>query len=216
MPAKTSRSKPAAPRGAGRPAAAGALPDLREAILREAKALFRTQGYAAVSTNAVCTAVGISKSTLYHYFADKETLYAQVMVAMLKHGNALFTAGVGDAPTLREQLYRAGTGYFRFSPVSVAATLRDAQAQLGEAAYREVQAAYEAYVLLPFERLFAEAAARGEVRPGRDAALLAQVFLSMLDAALTRFTGQHGRKFAFADIARECVDIFMDGVGRSR
>lgn len=40
-----------------------------------ALAEFSVQGYAAGSTNAICSAQGISKGIIYHYFETKDVLY---------------------------------------------------------------------------------------------------------------------------------------------
>jgi AcrR family transcriptional regulator len=51
---------------------------LRE-ILNAAAALFRAQGYADTSLGDVAGYVGIGRTTLYEYFADKEDLLASVV-----------------------------------------------------------------------------------------------------------------------------------------
>ena len=40
-----------------------------------ALAEFARQGYGASSVNAVCSAQGISKGIIYHYFKTKDALY---------------------------------------------------------------------------------------------------------------------------------------------
>ncbi|MBA1197642.1 TetR/AcrR family transcriptional regulator [Pseudomonas plecoglossicida] len=66
-----------APIGPGRPK------DLakREAILEAAKALFLSLGYANTSMDAVATAAGVSKLTVYSHFTDKQTLFASAVMA---------------------------------------------------------------------------------------------------------------------------------------
>ncbi|MEF9900261.1 MAG: TetR/AcrR family transcriptional regulator [Pseudomonas sp.] len=66
-----------APVGPGRPK------DLakRQAILEAAKQLFLTLGYASTSMDAVATAAGVSKLTVYSHFTDKETLFTAAISA---------------------------------------------------------------------------------------------------------------------------------------
>ncbi|MGV2832879.1 TetR/AcrR family transcriptional regulator [Pseudomonas shirazensis] len=66
-----------APIGPGRPK------DLakREAILEAAKALFLSLGYANTSMDAVATAAGVSKLTVYSHFTDKQTLFGSAVMA---------------------------------------------------------------------------------------------------------------------------------------
>jgi TetR/AcrR family transcriptional repressor of mexJK operon len=67
----------AAPNGPGRPK------DLakRQAILDAAKVLFLSHGYANTSMDAVATAAGVSKLTVYSHFNDKETLFSSAVMA---------------------------------------------------------------------------------------------------------------------------------------
>ncbi|WP_299946601.1 TetR/AcrR family transcriptional regulator [uncultured Microbulbifer sp.] len=51
-------------------------PAKRQAILDAAKELFLTQGFAATSMDALASAAGVSKLTVYSHFSDKETLFS--------------------------------------------------------------------------------------------------------------------------------------------
>ncbi|MCK9796776.1 TetR family transcriptional regulator [Pseudomonas chlororaphis] len=53
----------------------------RQAILEAAKDLFLSKGYANTSMDAVATAAGVSKLTVYSHFTDKETLFSAAVVA---------------------------------------------------------------------------------------------------------------------------------------
>ncbi|MFT4174261.1 MAG: TetR/AcrR family transcriptional regulator [Rhodocyclaceae bacterium] len=53
----------------------------RLAILEEAAKVFRENGFERTSMNEICTRVGGSKATLYNYFASKEELFFEVMMA---------------------------------------------------------------------------------------------------------------------------------------
>ncbi|MBL8327624.1 MAG: TetR/AcrR family transcriptional regulator [Rubrivivax sp.] len=61
----------------GRPRAA-TYDDQRAQILLAAAGLFAHRGYTATTMNAVAEASGISKATLYHYFADKHQLLSHI------------------------------------------------------------------------------------------------------------------------------------------
>jgi TetR/AcrR family transcriptional regulator len=60
-----------------RPRSAG-YEQQRSQILAGAAALFARQGFPGTSMNEVAAACGMSKPTLYHYFADKEALLAEI------------------------------------------------------------------------------------------------------------------------------------------
>ncbi len=51
----------------------------RQQVLQAAAELFITQGYGAVSMDAVARAAGVSKATLYAHFASKDALFATIV-----------------------------------------------------------------------------------------------------------------------------------------
>ena len=59
--------------------AAGENPDKRAAILAGAARVFMQTGFDATSVNDICRAAGVSKSTLYVYFSDKEDLFEHLI-----------------------------------------------------------------------------------------------------------------------------------------
>jgi AcrR family transcriptional regulator len=65
--------------GPGRRPAAGEDPAKREQILDGAQQVFMQLGYDAASMNDITRASGVSKGTLYVYFANKEDLFAAII-----------------------------------------------------------------------------------------------------------------------------------------
>jgi AcrR family transcriptional regulator len=65
----------------GRPRATKEVPptDTREAILDVAAQLFASRGYAATGTREIATMVGLRQASLFHYFARKEDLFAELL-----------------------------------------------------------------------------------------------------------------------------------------
>ena len=53
--------------------------DTREAILDVAAELFANKGYAATGTREIATMVGLRQASLFHYFARKEDLFAELL-----------------------------------------------------------------------------------------------------------------------------------------
>lgn len=78
-----------------------AAPSPAERILAAADRLFYLHGIRAVGVDAVAAEAGVSKRTLYNYYATKDDLIAAYLVARFKH------IAPSDAPA-REQLL----GYF--------------------------------------------------------------------------------------------------------
>lgn len=54
-------------------------PSSREKILEVAKSLFAASGYSGVGMRQIATAVGLSKSSLFHHFPTKLELYGEVL-----------------------------------------------------------------------------------------------------------------------------------------
>jgi AcrR family transcriptional regulator len=53
--------------------------DTRESILDAAAELFATRGYAATGTREIAAVVGLRQASLFHYFARKEDLLAELL-----------------------------------------------------------------------------------------------------------------------------------------
>lgn len=68
----TLMSAPPAPRH-------GADSPKRQSIVDAARELFVSQGYGAVSMEAIARAAGVSKATLYAHFASKDQLFASII-----------------------------------------------------------------------------------------------------------------------------------------
>lgn len=79
-PGELSTGEPAK-RRPGRPRATlvPAPADTREVILDVAAHLFATNGYAATGTREIAAAVGLRQASLFHYFARKEDLLAELL-----------------------------------------------------------------------------------------------------------------------------------------
>jgi AcrR family transcriptional regulator len=66
-------------------------PDKAKMILEGALQVFTAQGYSAASMDRIAAAAGVSKSTLYSYFRDKEGLFlALVQEMMLSNRQRIF------------------------------------------------------------------------------------------------------------------------------
>lgn len=57
----------------------GGKADKEEVILQGALQVFTHQGYAAASMDRIAAAAGVSKSTLYSYFRDKEGVFVALV-----------------------------------------------------------------------------------------------------------------------------------------
>ncbi len=93
-----------------------------DATLDAAAALFLAEGYAGVSMDAVARGAGISKATLYAYFAGKDALFAAVIGRQCAAMAREATAEAGHGRSLQEGLTRFGVAALTLllSPASLA------------------------------------------------------------------------------------------------
>jgi TetR/AcrR family transcriptional repressor of mexJK operon len=94
------------PNRGGRPTRQDA-PLITERILDTATELFLRDGYGAVSLEAVASAAGVSKRTLYARFAGKAALFQVVVARLVARWLPAFDAGLGQAQGLEATLLAA-------------------------------------------------------------------------------------------------------------
>ncbi|MDD5708455.1 MAG: TetR/AcrR family transcriptional regulator [Kiritimatiellae bacterium] len=85
---------------------------VRERLLHEALILFNTKGYAATSVREIVAAAGVSKPTLYYYFASKKGIYLELMHSTMATFQAAVEQLVVPQGTARQRLLRFATGVF--------------------------------------------------------------------------------------------------------
>jgi AcrR family transcriptional regulator len=95
------------PRDASRPAAS-AERSMADDILSRAATLFSRRGYHAVGIRDLAEAVGLSTSTLYHYYATKQDILFAIISRFLGEFTARLVAGLRDGSVPpRQRLERA-------------------------------------------------------------------------------------------------------------
>ncbi|WP_373531148.1 TetR/AcrR family transcriptional regulator [Vampirovibrio sp.] len=186
--------------------------DARGEILHHAKILFREKGFSSVSMNDLVNVVGLTKPTIYYHFTDKETLFSEVLVEMMRHGSEMLVAGVKRCKGCREKLYKMAEGYFRFSPTSLSTMVRDSSQHLTEAHLKKVMEAHQFYLLKPVESIFEEGIQAGEIKATEDPQKLAFYFVSWIDTMTTLKAAYEGRSFETRKNAETMVNIFLHGV----
>lgn len=92
---------------------AGMDPDKRRQILDGAHAVFNAQGFDAASMSEIAAAAGVSKGTLYVYFADKEHLFVALIEREREAQKQGVYAALSDDPDLGHALASFGEGLVR-------------------------------------------------------------------------------------------------------
>src|SRR6478736_1981961 len=82
-------------------------------LLDAGRRLFATQGYAAVSTQAIVDAAGVTRGALYHQFGDKTGLFSEVYEQVEQDIVAAISARIAAAdPTDQLEAMRVGARLF--------------------------------------------------------------------------------------------------------
>lgn len=155
----------------------------RSRLLAAGRELFATQGYTAVSTQAVVDAAGVTRGALYHQFGDKAGLFTEVYEQVERDLVAAISARIVDAgPADQLEAMRVGARLFLeecSAPGVQRIVLIDAPAVLGWQRWREMG---EKYGLGVIEAMLAQAIADGVV-PEQPLRPTAHVLLGALDEA---------------------------------
>lgn len=81
--------------------------ETRERILKGAYALFYREGFERTGVDAVASAAGVTKRTLYNHFGSKDELLAEVLAGQARHAAEETRRWCGDEPRTAEDLVRA-------------------------------------------------------------------------------------------------------------
>src|SRR3954469_3960653 len=114
----------------------------REKLLAHARELFGERGYAAVGTEEIVRAAGVTRGALYHQFRDKEQLFESVFEEVEAQTTQHVAAvALGDDATDPLRALRAGARAFLAvcaQPEVERIVLLDAPAVLGWERWREI------------------------------------------------------------------------------
>jgi AcrR family transcriptional regulator len=155
----------------------------RDALITAARKLWGLRGYAEVGTPEIATAAGVTRGAMYHQFADKATLFGEVVEAVEQDVMARMATLVAEsgATTPADAIRAAVDAWLDVSgdPEVRQLVLLDAPSVLGWPAFRDVA---QRYSLGMTEQLLTEAVRAGQLarQPMRP---LAHILIGALDEA---------------------------------
>jgi AcrR family transcriptional regulator len=118
----------------------------RDRLVAAAVELFAARGFEATSIEAVLEETGVSRGSLYHHFASKQSLFEAVVDAVeAKVGGEIVAAGAAAGDTDPVSVLRAGfLAWVRLAadPVVRRILLIDAPAVVGWRRWREIEEQY--------------------------------------------------------------------------
>ncbi|WP_028777395.1 TetR/AcrR family transcriptional regulator [Shimazuella kribbensis] len=189
------------------------LKDTEKMILYQAGCLFTKSGYAAVSISAITGAVGITKPTLYHYFPDKEHLYAAVLCERLERVSVEILKNIESNVSIREKLFSLSYGFFRYASMCMSTLMRDVDEHLSEGLVRKVHLAYEQYIVEPHRSMIRIGMKKGEIQNQFDQVeVLADIWLGLLDSLSQKAFAKKQDEAALTQLSLTVVSVFLDGV----
>jgi AcrR family transcriptional regulator len=182
----------------------------RAKLLAAARELFGARGFAAVGTEEVVRAAGVTRGALYHQFADKRDLFAAVFEQLEQELILSAGARMAEHPDDMVAAFKAGCrGWLEAcaEPEAERIVLTDAPAVLGWEAWREIGERYGLGVVMAALEAGMEsgALARQPVRP------LAHVMVGALDEAALYVARAEDRDTALAE-ADQIIDRLVDSL----
>ena len=170
----------------------------RSALLAVARRLFGERGYAAVGTEEIVRAAGVTRGALYHHFAGKAALLEAVYVEIESElTEKIATAALGGSDPV--EALRAGTEMFLdacLEPEVQRIVLLDAPAVLGWERWREIAADHGLGLV---EAALGAAMEAGAISP-QPLRPLAHVLMGALDEAAMLVARAEDREAARAEV----------------
>ncbi|MDR1274837.1 MAG: TetR/AcrR family transcriptional regulator [Candidatus Accumulibacter sp.] len=93
--------------------AESAMPEKALVILRAARKVFLAHGFSAATTDMIQKEAGVSKSTLYAHFGNKEGMFSAVIRSECKRHTEDMRLKLSFGNTLREKLLNLAKAYLR-------------------------------------------------------------------------------------------------------
>ena len=191
----------------------GPASDGRERLLIEAQRLFVSRGFAEVSMQQIADATGMTKAALYYHFRHKEDLFFHVIERELTRLRSGLTAGIADQDATRDRLVFAAHYLLDHVRGDFGRLMGDMKQHLSNGDGPPGGG-------LPFEAvetIFADAVARGELRPCLTATDLTPCFVGMIFAQSHRdhiATGLPAPSRTNAETAAFIANLVLNGAAR--
>ncbi|GCE05026.1 TetR/AcrR family transcriptional regulator [Dictyobacter aurantiacus] len=177
-------------RGAKRAATREESEETRQTILRTAEQLFMEYGYRAVSTRQIADACGLTQPALYHYFADKQTLYVEVIKENTGKTQSAMERIVRRNEGIAERLRLIVRYLYNTTQHDISQMLHDIQHELDPQMRELLNQLFITGLIAPLASIFEEGIQTGFLRHpsmgGLDATNAAYLFMSMLPRFLSR------------------------------
>jgi AcrR family transcriptional regulator len=183
-------------------------------LLSSAGTLFLKKNYADVTMEDIAEAAGVTKGAAYHHFANKETLYVEMMQSALKEKQELFQTAIASPGTCRERLRRL-TAIFLELPYEEREVMKLVRRDINifkDPVRSQLVRAYQTALPEQVEIIIKDGIRDGELAPA-DLRLLSWMHVAIVEVILTPYAE---RVFENQDEMLDFViGLFFNGAGAS-
>jgi AcrR family transcriptional regulator len=140
----------------------------RSLIIKTAHDLFMEHGYRTVTTRQIAEACGLTQPAMYHYFADKEALYTEVLRTVTEETKTAMNEIIASGGTVRERLIKLVAYILLYMPDDLSQMERDIRNELRSDTQQLITKWWQESYLLPIAALFEEGQKDGSLRSGNN------------------------------------------------
>ncbi|GGD74925.1 TetR/AcrR family transcriptional regulator [Paenibacillus nasutitermitis] len=167
---------------------ANQLQETRKMIIKTAKKLFMESGYRAVSTRQIADACGLTQPALYHHFADKQSLYVEVMRTVCEGTQKALERIIKREQAISECLYQIVYYMIVNHPDDLSTMFHDIRQEMSPESQQLIQKcwfqAYMAPVISVFEAGQKDGRLRDSGQFGIDPVMSARLLLGLINQSL--------------------------------
>lgn len=190
-----------------------------------AQKLFMEYGYRAVSTRQIADACGLTQPALYHYFSDKQDMYAAVVKEDLAKTGAALERIAQRNESVEERLQRVVRYLLSATQHDLALMIHDIRQELAPETRTMLNEAFHTAVIIPITAIFADGLRQGRLRnaqeDGVDATTATYLFMSMLSRFVMQSPHASGSALSQSEMsfpgrehAEGIVHILLYGLAR--
>ncbi|GLX67280.1 TetR/AcrR family transcriptional regulator [Paenibacillus glycanilyticus] len=187
----------------------------RAMIIHTAHDLFMEQGYRSVTTRQIAEACGLTQPAMYHYFADKEALYTEVLRTVTEDTKIAMNSLAASEGKLRERLVKLVAYILQHMPDDLSQMERDIRHELKEENRQLITQWWRECYLLPLSSLFVEGQQTGQIRTaeqhGLDPFAASFTLLSMIQRK-PGGPGSSASPIPVEALATRTVDVLLFGL----
>lgn len=195
----------------GRPRADEKKQPTHELILKAASRLFLNNGYKEASIDDVAKACGVTKATVYYYYATKAELFTETMIQMMKRIRRRISSILEEKTPLRDRFFKITVAHLTATlNIDLEGMMRGTKNALTEGQLRQMREAEE-QMYQSIEKVLSDAAACGEISDVNPS-FAAHAYVSLLKVGNYRDANNTPIFPSIQETAEHIVNFFWNGL----